>query len=280
MFRQPVLPSLIMLAALALAGCEHEQGPQPPEAIGPAAPTVAQPEAAPVETAPDLRDVIETTPSYIVGISYPKAAAQYPALALALHAYAEAARKDLMQAVAGLKNAKPTMPYDLSLQFSTLVETPRVVAVAAEGSSYTGGAHGMPLVERFIWLPQQQQMLAAEQLIPDLQNWKPVTAYVREQLMTRLSQEIDADDELSPDDRAQQLRNSSHMIDEGTTPEVRNFSRFEPVMNADGSIRALRFVFPPYQVGPYSDGTQTVDVPAKLLRPLVAADYRDLFRAE
>ena len=40
---------------------------------------------------------------------------------------------------------------------------------------------------------------------------------------------------------------------------------------------ALRFVFPPYQVGPYSDGVQTVEVPAAVLRPYLADDVRGLF---
>ena len=50
-------------------------------------------------------------------------------------------------------------------------------------------------------------------------------------------------------------------------------------MAADGRIQALRFVFPPYQVGPYSDGTQSVVVPAEVLLPHVADDYRRLFTA-
>lgn len=267
-----------VVIAVLLAGCGHESGPQPLDV--PASEPVVEAAAPAPDPVPDMADVIETTPFYIVGISYPEAAVKYPPLARALHDYAEATRADLMQAVSGLKGQKPRMPYDLSLQFTTLVETPRVVAVAAEGSSYTGGAHGNPLVERFVWLPQMQQMLAAEQLIPDSANWKPVAGYVREQLMTALSQQLDGDDELGPEGRLQQMKDASAMIDAGTAPEVRNYSRFEPVMNADGSIRALRFIFPPYQVGPYSDGTQQVTVPASVLRPLVAPEYRELFRAE
>ena len=158
-----------------------------------------------------------------------------------------------------------------------VVETPRVVAVAADGSTYTGGAHGAPLVERFVWLPQLQQMLAAEQLIPSVDGWTAVSAYVREQLMTELSASLD-EEALEGDVRAGQMSLRSRMIDDGTAPSAANFARFEPVMNADGSIRALRFVFPPYQVAPYVEGTVTVAVPARVLLPLVAADYRPLFR--
>lgn len=264
------------LALVLLAGCNRQAPTAPAGGATPAAAARATPAVTPA--VPALEDVIETTPGYIVGISYPHMATRYPPLARAMHDYAEAARAELMKAVAGLGGEKPRAPYDLSLQFTLLVETPRVVAVAADGSSYTGGAHGMPLVERFVWLPQMQQMLAAEQLIPDAGNWAPVSAYVREQLMTALSSQLD-EEALEGDLRAEQLRFRSKMIDDGTAPEAKNFARFEPVMNADGSIRALRMVFPPYQVAPYVEGTRTVVVPAQVLLPLVAPAYKALFRA-
>ena len=224
-----------------------------------------------------LQDVVETRPDYIIGISYPEAAARHPGLAQVLKAYADAARAELMTAVAGLKGQKPPAPYDLSLQFSSLVDTPRVVAVAADGSTYTGGAHGNPLVARFVWLPQQQAMLGADQLIADPAGWQAVSDASREQLMTALSQRLDAD-ELEGAERADQLQTGSRMIDAGTGPDVRNFVQFEPVMNAEGQIRAIRFVFPPTQVAPYIEGTRSVDIPARALLPHVAAAYRNLFQ--
>ena len=269
-----LIPAALLL--VLLAGCKGEDaapgaaGPEPGDAPAAGAGDAAQDVA--------LEDVIETRPNYIVGISYPKVAAKYPPLARALHAYAEASRAELMKAVDGLGGRKPTAPYDLSLQFTGLVETPRVVAVAADGSSYTGGAHGNPLVERFVWLPQQQEMVQAETLVPDAASWKLLSDYAREQLMTGLSQQLD-DDGLEGSERSEMLKNGSRMIDDGTQPEATNFARFEPVMNADGSIRALRFVFPPYQVAPYSEGTKTVDVPAAVMAPLVAPQYKALFRA-
>ena len=266
---------LVLSFALLLTACNRGRESSP--AAEPTAAITGQ--AAPAPAAPVvLHDVIETTPAYIVGISYPQVAASYPPLARAVHDFAEGARGRLMLAVKGLNGQRPEVPYDLSLSFSKVVETPRVVAVAAEGSSFTGGAHGAPLVERFIWLPQMQQMLAAEQLIPDAAHWGPVAAYVREQLMTALSQQLD-DDGAEADARARLLKSGSKSIDAGTTPGPKHFSRFEPVMNADGSIRALRFVFPPEQVGRYEDGTRTVEVPASVLLPLVAPGYRPLFRA-
>ena len=260
------------LSLALLTACSSGDAPVP--APGPS----DKPAGQPVVENVLLQDVIETKPNLIIGISYPPPAMKHPALARALRDYAEAARNEVVRALTALGQTKPVAPYDLSLQFSMLVESPRIVAVAADGSSYTGGAHGQPLVERFVWLPQKQQMLAAEQLIPQADSWKPVSAYVREQLMTALSAQLD-EEALEGAVRAEQLALRSKMITEGTEPGAARFARIEPVLNADGSIRALRFVFPPYQVAPDSEGTRSVEVPARLLLPLVADEYKALFRA-
>ncbi len=256
----------LLALCVALAACDSEAPPVPDQQASPAPAAVVE-----------LQDVVETRPDYIVGISYPKSASGHPLLAQALQSYAEAGKTTLMKAVAGLQGQKPTAPYDLSLQFTGLVDTPQVVAVAADGSSYTGGAHGNPLVARFVWLPQRQSMLQADQLIVGDAGWQAISDASREQLMTALSQRLDAD-EVEGAERAAQLKSGSRMIDAGTEPTARNFAQFEPVMNAEGQIRAIRFVFPPYQVAPYVEGTRTAEIPARVLLPHVAPDYRTLFQ--
>jgi hypothetical protein len=261
-----VLP--LLLVAL-LPACDRRTTPADAGAQAPAAPVVAPAAVA-------LEDVVETRPDYIVGISFPQSAARYPGLARALKAYAETARTELMKAVTGLRGRKPTAPYDLSLSFTGLVDTPDVVAVAADGSSYTGGAHGNPLVARFVWLPKTGQMLTTRDLFASADAWQVISDASREQLATSLSQRMDADG-LEGADRARQLQSASRMIDAGTEPKAENFARFEPVMDVGGRIRALRFVFPPYQVGPYVDGTRTVDIPARVLLPVMVPEYKVLF---
>lgn len=259
----------LFVFALTLAGCRRE-APAPP---GPA------PQAnAPASTAAraPLQDVVEATPRYVIGISFPPSAAKHPGLAAALQAYADQARKDLMAAVEALGNDTPTAPYDLSLSFTELLDSPRLVAVAADGSSYTGGAHGAPLIARFVWLPREQRMLTAAELVPDPKGWQAISDFVREQLHTALSQRIDADG-VPAAERAAMLKDAGQMIDAGTEPKAEAFAQFEPVVGHDGRLTALRFVFPPYQVGPYADGTQTVEVPAEVLLPHLAPAYRGQF---
>ncbi len=264
---------LALAVAMTLSACQRESTPRTTPAGDSAAPAAAP---AATEALVELKDVIETNDRYVVGISYPAAAKRYPGLAKALADYSAAERAELMEAVEAFGNDKPTAPYELSLAFEQVVDTPQIVAVAADGSRYTGGAHGQPLIARFVWLPGQDSRLTAAALIPEPKGWQAVSDYVREQLHTAVVTRAD-EDELPPTDRAELIKNTSRMIDEGTEPEADNFSEFVPVLDAAGRVTALRFVFPPYQVGPYADGTQTVEVPATVLLPHVAPAYAGLF---
>lgn len=260
------------LVLFALAGCKKETAAEPAEVAQESAKQAEDPAVAEI----DLRDVVENTPRYVVGISYPAAVANYPGLARELLSYSSAAKAELMEAVDVLGNDKPTAPYELSLSYELLVDTPTIVAVSADGSRYTGGAHGEPLVARFVWLPKQQKQLEATHLLPSAQAWSAIGAYVGARLREQAVAHAESD-ALSPEEQQAQVRNLSKMIDEGTAPQPQNYSQFQPVMDASGHIAAIRFVFPPYQVGPYSDGTQSVDVPAAELMSFVAPEYRELF---
>lgn len=267
---------------LALAACNRSPQPQAPS------PAQAPTQAAQAATPVDLRDISERDPHYLVGISFPPELKRYPALAVAVKRDADAVRADFLKQVAAEKGGPSPGPFDLSLAYRMVAQSPRIVAVAAEGTSYVGGAHEVPLLERYVWMLPEDRRLTAETLVPDPAGWEPIAAYVRDRLAAmrrqRLADEAknDAagqDDDGQPDDAAlkEQLKNAADMIEQGTEPEAENFANFEPVLGPDGKISALRFVFPPYQVGPYSDGTQSVEVPAAVLLPVVAPAERGLF---
>lgn len=278
--------ALLAMALLAGAsGCDRGEVPAGASADAPALPTAQHSSDAPDTTTriPErvvLEDVVEVDSDYVVGITYPASAMRYPALAAELKRYAEAARAELMRAVEGRRSAGgaegDAAMYDLSISFSEILSTPSVVAYAADGSTYTGGAHGMPLLARFVWLPGHEQLLTSERLVPAQGGWESIAGHVRERLQSDLEQRVEGDG-LPPEQRREVVQNATAMIDDGTVADPDNFAQFEPVADDDGRVRALRFVFPPYQVGPYSDGTQTVEIPAEVVLPHVAPEYRSLF---
>src|SRR5690606_24639837 len=67
--------------------------------------------------APALEDVVEVESDYVVGITYPHSAKQYPRLARELERYAESVRADLMEAVEARRRdgGEDGALYDLSL---------------------------------------------------------------------------------------------------------------------------------------------------------------------
>ena len=259
--------------AILITGCQPEaqQNPADTASTAPAAATAQATDKA------MLKDVIERTPKYLVGITFPPVASAHPVLAKALSDYADAARADLSQAVEGAEaSGTAATPYDLSLNFTDISPRDDVIVIAADGSLYTGGAHGIPLIARFTYLPSEQRLLQSSDLVPSEAGWKAISEYVREQLADAVGKRL-VEDDVPVADRAAIVKNSAGMIEEGTLPEAANFAQFEPIPSADGKWFGLRFVFPPYQVGPYSDGTQTVDVPASVLMPHLAPAYRSRF---
>jgi len=269
---------------LALAACNRS--PQP-HGQAPAAPAGAQqPAASPGQV--DLADISERDPRYLVGISFPPELKRYPALAAEVKRDAEAMRAEFLRQVAENKDYQGPGPFELSLAYSMVMQTPRIVAVAAEGTSFVGGAHGAPLLDRYVWLLPENRRLTAGTLVADPAGWGPISDYTRDQLMAvqrqRFGEDVRADarspgsDEQGDDavDK-EQLKDAADMIAQGTEANPGNFANFEPVLGPDGKIAALRFVFPPYQVGPYSDGTQVVEVPAAVLLPHLAPAVRGLF---
>ena len=263
---------------LALAACNRSPQPQPPQAAAAASPATT---AAPAAATTDLQDISERNPQYLIGISFPPELKRYPALAAVVKRDAEAMRAEFLRQVAENKDYPGTGPFELSLMYSLVAQAPRIVAVAAEGTSFVGGAHGAPLLERYVWLLPDDRRLTAAELIPDPASWTTVSGFVREHLLAvqkqRFEEDAKSDPQADPAVLKQQLKNATDMVEQGTEPKLENFVDFEPVLGADGKIDALRFVFPPYQVGPYSDGTQKVEVAASVLLPLIAPAERGLF---
>ncbi|EGD11397.1 hypothetical protein XVE_0207 [Xanthomonas vesicatoria ATCC 35937] len=260
-----------------LAGCTQREpnAVEQPEPAADAATATPAPEPLMVQSGP-LEDVIEHAPAYMVGISYPRGLDAYPELTALIRKYAQDARSELMEAVSGLGNDKPAAPYELSLAFEKLLQTADLIVISADGSRYTGGAHGEPLVARFVWLIKERRQLTAQALIPDAAGWEKIGHDVAAQLHAAATQRVEAD-RVPVEEQAEQVASADRMIAEGTAAQVDNFAQFVPVLNAAGQITAVRFVFPPYQVGPYSDGTQTAEVAASTLMPWVAPEYVHLF---
>lgn len=261
-----------VFACLLLAAC-HDGA----EAPAPRGATASRPAIAPAPRV-DLKDVLDTSSTHVIGISFPPELARYPGLAVQAQRYASQARQQVLDAAKQRPDDAGETPFELSLEFKIKHESPQIVVLAVDGSAFTGGAHGTPMIQRWVWLPAQKRLLTAAELFPRQESWQLIAGDVREQLRTELAQRLDAD-EVAPKERAAAMKTATALIDGGTEAGPDDFAVFEPVLDGGGKIVALRFVFPPYQVGAYAEGMHTVELPASRLVQQVAPAYRALFEA-
>lgn len=261
----------LLACAVLIGGCGRHDASPPANgaATAPSATTAAAPVA--------LQDQVEHTPVYLLGITYPKGVTLPPGLAQEIKAYADASRKRLVDAAATHKAGDAGVPYDMSLEFRQI--TPQVhglIAIAADGSLYTGGAQGEPLIRRFVWDGQGGSLIRSQDLLVGDAGWAAISASVRETLTGQIRAKLD-DDKQAPEDIDKAVAKMQPIVEAGTQPAASEFSEFEPMIDANGKLIGLTFVFPPYQVAGYSDGIQRADVPASVFRQYLNPKYRGLF---
>lgn len=242
--------------AIAANGCQKEPA-TPQAAASPSAPS-----AAASVPAVELKDVFETEGGAVIGISYPAGLQHDPGLARMLRDYAERARANV-RAAAGHMPA-PDTTCDLSLAFTVVAQNRELIAVALDGSQYTGGPGSEPHLARFVWLRRAARLLPAPELIPSPAGWRAIAAYVRNEQNEALQ---DEGAEGPADEQRERLDSALH--------RMKLDPKYMPRLDPQGRIAALRFVLPLEH--PDLEVLTTVEVPATVLKPFVAPAYAAWF---
>ena len=64
---------------------------------------------------------------------------------------------------------------------------------------------------------------------------------------------------------------------EGAGPDLKNYNIFVFVPDGNSKIEGLKFIFPPYQVGPYVEGEYEVTVPSAIFYNNLKSQYKNIF---
>lgn len=250
------------VAVLLSAGCDRQ-----------AAPPLRT--AAAAEVLPD--EDTGKGAGYTYAISYPSLNPQWHALDSAIRQFAAAWKKDFLDA----SNAPDRVAgpdYSLDLTFTVARRTADFVSVAASGSSFLGGAHGMPIVGSFNLDLSNGKLTALSDLFTDAQaGLKALSAECRRQLEGRYEARLrENPGAMTPAQQVADIRSMKQWIEKGTAPDAGNFAVFL-IDGLDTRAIGVTVIFPPYQVAPYVDGPQQVEVPAKVFYDLLRPEYKDAF---
>ncbi len=261
-----LLTAFCVVSLAFTAGC----GDTPSPTFASLAPIRA---AAAAEAAPD--DDVGHGDGYSFRIHFAALQSEWRTLNSAVHDYATTQKKDFIAAQGGERRADaPENQFDL--KFYIARRTDDFVSVLAEGSSFTGGAHGNALVASFVYHNQAGKLISIGDLFSDPAAALDVlSTECRNQLKGRLDaqlrEQIGEGPKLGP-----ALKDMQDWVERGTEPKPENFSIFL-VDGLESRAIGLTLVFPPYQVAPYVDGSQQVEVPARLFHTLLKPEYTGAF---
>lgn len=157
--------SVAVVSVLLVAGC----GKDDKAAVDATKAAASAPKKlAPAEV--QLKDFAENVPNYLVAVSYDPAVGQYKGLADLAEGFANDAVKAFKDKVASSAPAtdiskKPT----LSLNFTSISNTPQFAAVTLNGSEFTAGTSATPILKRWVWLPSSKSEVTVAQMFPSAQ---------------------------------------------------------------------------------------------------------------
>jgi hypothetical protein len=249
-------------AVLLSAGCDRQ-----------AAPPLRT--AAAAEVMPD--EDTGKGAGYAYAISYPSLDPQWHALDSAIRQYAATWKKDVLDASNAADRVAGTA-YTLDLNFAVARRTADFVSVTATGSSFVGGAHGMPILASFNLDLASGKLTSLPELFTDAQaGLNALSAECRRQLEGRYEARLrENPGAMTPDKQASDIRFMQRWIEKGTQPIAGNFDVFL-IDGLDTRAIGVTIIFPPYHVASYADGPQQVEVPAKVFYDLLRPQYKDAF---
>ena len=261
-----IVPCFVLAAMSGLlAGCG--EGPSAPSAVPPPIRSAKAEEPATSEDSGQGN-------GYAYHIRYPQLAADWKVLGDALRTYAAARKKDFLDARLADETADGPN-YDLDLEFNISRRTSDFVSALGSGSAYTGGAHGNPILVSFNLHLADDKLITIEDLFTDrVVALRALSDESRRQLEGRY--DAIAHDTMTEKQRAADRQQTYAWIEKGTEPIPDNFRLFL-IDGLDAKAIGLTLNFPPYQVASYADGSQQVEVPAKVFYNLLKPEYRDAF---
>jgi hypothetical protein len=261
---------LLVLACLSglVAGCDRAPSASP--GVSPPIRIASAQEAAADEDAGKGN-------GYAFHIRYPRLPSDWQALTDALRGYANARKKELIDSTLADEGANAP-PNNLDLEFNIARRTVDFVSVLANGSLDSGGAHPAPVVASFNLHTDDGKVLTLSDLFTDgTAALGALSNEARRQLEGRYEAKLR---ETTPArDQAAALTAMHDWVRRGTEPTAANFAVFL-VDGLEAKAIGMTLIFPPYQVASFADGTQQVEIPAKVFYQLLKPEYRDSFQID
>lgn len=230
-------------------------------------------EAAASPLASGAKDLHEVTDRYEYRVRWSSELAADAGMQAAVRALADDRLQEFLEAA----NAAPagSSRWTFKLEFTTCPGTKSLRCIAGDGSIHSGGAHPLPIIERLLYSLPQATVLRPDQLFTDADAaLRAISVHARELLLTQRIAQATVSGAAADAAARAAMRVE---IASGAEPSAANYRLAEPVVSASGKINALKFLFAPYQVASYAEGTLVAEVPASVFAQWLLPEFADEF---
>lgn len=259
--RRLVALAALGAAGLAAAGCRKtEEAPQPAPAAVPAAPSTPADAAAPLTFGNKTADAE-------VSLKLPAAVVRQPDLHARLYAEGVRDLKAFSEGATGERaeaGGEGLPPYSKEIDWSLGADTGKLLSLERTDYEFAGGAHPNQSSQAVLWDKSLKRQVQPGQLIRgdggalDQALCDAVYAAKKE----RLGAEATAP---GSDWKCPRWQTTPFVLVPSTT---------------GGKAGGLKFLIPPYAVGPYAEGGYEVVVPVSAFQASLAAPYADEFAGQ
>ncbi|MCW2382512.1 MULTISPECIES: DUF3298 and DUF4163 domain-containing protein [unclassified Sphingobium] len=252
----PIKSTALLSLCIALAACGNETVANNMQVPVENAVNVAEPANAMQANAVAGKSVAFTKGESEFRVSWPAAAAAIAPLDAMLQESAEKQRKETEDGIraeeASAKEAGyPFRGYSYTEDWSVAADVPTLLVLRSEGYSYTGGAHGMPLVKVLYWDKAGNKALEAG----DLFDIAALGRAVKDRFCAALN--------------AERTKRRGEPVGSGEGSPIPEFDQcVDPTKqtiiaatSGGGALNRLHFVIMPYEAGPYAEGIYEIEVP-------------------
>lgn len=262
--KKALLPAVALLAAACAQSGSDTAGPEQNSALP--APAVRGGDGAP-KAVTEQSDLIEF--SY----AWPAAATAIAALNARLEG--ELAN-DRNEALAGAREDResrigrdyPFNGHYFRKEWMIEGDTPRLLSLAAEIETFTGGAHGNQGYDSILWDRRAGQAIAFGDMFASAPT--ALAALTKDFCPALDKARAEKRQETLP------LKGDDWMT---TCPDIAKQTLVPVDENEDGRFETLRALIGPYEAGPYAEGSYEIDIPVTpAIRSLVKPDYADMFK--
>lgn len=208
----------------------------------------------------------DNTEWYEVRIKYPVEVLNYPKIHSHLRNVSETIKSETGIYDAGREPDTTSPPRSLIIDMDNYTSAGKLASVLVYSMSYTGGAHPNHYYQSVTFNTETQEIIDLEELFKESDYIYRISEYVTSRLLRQKSEKTGEEIE------------SDEWIERGALPLPSNFEIFVLVPGKKRkSFSGIKFIFPPYTVGPYSDGTYEVFVPVEIIEDYLAQQYKEVF---